>query len=61
MLCELVPLEVVLEIRRSKPTPIDHGSSYRGVTFLRIGCRPNVCRSPAARASHNTTEREGRA
>ena len=29
MLSEFVPLEVVLEIRWSKPTPIDHGSSCR--------------------------------
>jgi hypothetical protein len=42
MLSEFVPLEVILEIRWSKPTPIDHGSSYRAVTFSRIRCRPNL-------------------
>jgi hypothetical protein len=41
MLSEFVPIEVILEIRWSKPTPIDHGSSYRAVTFSRIRCRPN--------------------
>ena len=35
MLCEFVPLEVVLEIRWSKPMPVDHGSSYRAVPFSR--------------------------
>ena len=33
MLSEFVPLEVILEIRWSKPTPIDHGSFYRAVVF----------------------------
>jgi hypothetical protein len=42
MLSEFVPLEVVIEIRWSKPMPIDHGSSYRAATFSRIPCRPNV-------------------
>ena len=33
MLSEFVTLEVVLEIRWSKPTPIDHGSFYRAIVF----------------------------
>ena len=39
MLSEFVPLEVILEIRWSKPMPIDHGSSYRAVPFsgIRVG------------------------
>jgi hypothetical protein len=41
MLSEFVPLEVILEIRWSKPMPIDHGSSYRAVPFSGIRCRPN--------------------
>jgi hypothetical protein len=28
---EFVPIEVVLEIRWTKPMPIDHGSFYRAV------------------------------
>ena len=48
MLSELVPLEVILEIRWSKPMPIDHGSSYRAVPCSGIRCRPNVGGSPAA-------------
>ena len=32
MLSEFVPLEVILEIRWSKPMPVDHGLSYRAVT-----------------------------
>jgi len=27
---EFVPLEVILEIRWSKPMPVNHGSFYRG-------------------------------
>ena len=42
MLSEFVPLEVILEIRWSKPMPIDHGSSYRAVPFSGIRCRPNA-------------------
>ena len=41
MLSELVALEVVLEIRWSKPTPVDHGSFYRAVVFSGIRCRPS--------------------
>ena len=41
MLSELVALEVVLEIRWSKPTPVDHGSFYRAIVFSGIRCRPN--------------------
>ena len=48
MLSEFVPLEVILEIRWSKPIPIDHGSSYRAVMFSRIRCRPNVANEPRA-------------
>lgn len=48
MLSEFVPLEIIFEIRWSKPMPIDHGSSYRAVTFSRIRCRPNVAASAAA-------------
>jgi len=33
MLSEFVTLEVILEIRWSKPTPIDHGSFFRAVVF----------------------------
>ena len=44
MLSELVTLEVILEIRRSKPTPIDHGSLYRAGVLSGIRCRPNVWR-----------------
>jgi hypothetical protein len=40
MLSELVTLEVILEIRWSKPTPIDHGSFYLAVVFSGIRCRP---------------------
>ena len=46
MLSEFVPLEVILEIRGSKPMPIDHGSSYRAVAFSGIRCRPNVRAEP---------------
>ena len=38
---KFVTLEVILEIRWSKPTPIDHGSFYRAVVFSGIRCRPN--------------------
>ena len=41
MFSEFVPLEVILEIRRSKPMPIDHGSFYRGATRSGIRRRPN--------------------
>lgn len=41
MLSEFVALEVILKIRWSKPTPIDHGSSYRAVTAFEIRYRPN--------------------
>jgi len=41
VLSEFVPIEVVLEIRWSKPMPVDHVSSYRGRTFSKLRCRPN--------------------
>jgi len=40
MLSEFVPLEIVLEIRWSKPMPIDHGSSYRATTFSGFAVGP---------------------
>ena len=46
MLSEFIPLEVVLEIRRGKPTPIDHGSFYRATLPFRIRCRPNARHQP---------------
>jgi len=52
MLSEFVPIEVILEIRWSKPTPIDHGSSYRAVAFSRIRCRPNVGHQPRRAGAH---------
>jgi len=47
MLSEFVALEVVLEIRRRKPMPIDHGLSFRAVAYFEIRCRPNVSVRPA--------------
>ena len=41
MLSEFVTLEVILEIRGSKPTPVDHGSLYRALVCFGIRCRPN--------------------
>ena len=42
MLSEFIPLEVVLEIRRGKPMPVDHGSFYRATApGFRVRCRPN--------------------
>ena len=41
MLSKFVPLEVILEIRWSKPMPIDHGLFYRGDKLSGIRCRPN--------------------
>ncbi len=43
---EFVTFEVILEIRWSKPTPIDHGSFYRAVVFSGIRCRPNGGHQP---------------
>ena len=34
MLSEFVPFEVILEVRRRKPMPLDHGPFYRRVQFL---------------------------
>ena len=42
VLSKFVPLEVILEIRWSKPMPIDHGLFYRGDKPSGIRCRPNL-------------------
>ena len=46
---EFIVLKVVLEIRWSKPVPIDHGLFYRGAKLSGIRCRPNDWPSPAGR------------
>ena len=50
MLSEFVPLEVILEIRWSKPMPIDHGSSYRAATFPGFAVGPT---SGISRSAHS--------
>ena len=45
MLSEFVTLEVVLEIRGSKPTPIDHGSFYRTAVFSEFFVGPTLALS----------------
>ena len=43
VLSKFVPLEVILEIRRSKPMPIDHGLFYRGAEFPGFDVGPTAC------------------
>ena len=44
MLSEFVPLEVILEIRRRKPMPIDHGSFYRATLSFRDSLSAQRCK-----------------
>ena len=44
MLSEFVTLEVILEIRWSKPTPIAHGSFYPQLWFLKFVVGPTIIR-----------------
>ena len=43
VLSKFVPLEVILEIRWSKPMPIDHGLFYRVAKLSGIRCRLTAC------------------
>jgi hypothetical protein len=42
MLGEFVPLEIVLEIRWTKPMPVDHGSFYRAVACFGFVVGPTI-------------------
>ena len=49
MLSKFIPLEVILEVRRGEPMPIDHGSFYRAsLPFSGIRRRPNDSNEPRA-------------
>lgn len=49
---EFVPLEVILEVRRSKAMPIDHGSFYRGAKAFPDSSQRNDLSFEHARTSH---------
>ena len=49
VLSEFVPIEVVLEIRWSKPMPIDHASFYRALRCFRFVVGPTLRMSRAPR------------
>jgi hypothetical protein len=48
MLGEFVPLEIVLEIRWTKPMPVDHGSFYRAVACFGFVVGPTIRTHPPA-------------